>query len=163
MVRIQMPSEKTTETHFFLGSDHAGRELKEALLTYVKSRGFPVTDMGAYSDESVDYPDYAGKVGLAVIGHPGSIGILVCGTGIGMSIAANKIHGVRAALLYNEETARLARQHNNANIIVMGGREISSAQAIRWFDIFVTSAFEGGRHGRRLEKIARLETPESSP
>ena len=158
-----MASESITETQFFFGSDHAGRELKDNLLTYAKSQGFRVTDMGADSDESVDYPDYARKVGLAVIEHPGSIGILVCGTGIGMSIAANKIHGIRAALLYNEETARLARQHNNANIIVMGGREISSPQAIRWFDIFVASAFEGGRHSRRVEKIAHLETLESSP
>jgi len=158
-----MESEKSPSLQFFLGSDHAGREIKDVLVAHAKARGFSVTDMGTYSDQSVDYPDYAEKVGLAVVDHPGSTGVLVCGTGIGMSIAANKIPGIRAALLYNDETAKLARQHNNANIIAMGGREISSSQATRWFDSFVAASFEGGRHGRRVEKIAHLESPESNP
>ena len=154
-----MSNDTSGSSLFYFGSDHAGRELKDVLVAHAKNRGFAVEDLGTYSDDSVDYPDYAEKVGRAVVSHPGSTGVLVCGTGIGMSIAANKIRGIRAGLLYNESTARLARQHNNANVIAMGGREISPLQAVTWFDIFVATAFEGGRHERRLEKIARLETP----
>ncbi|MCL5285994.1 MAG: ribose 5-phosphate isomerase B [Nitrospirae bacterium] len=154
-----MPNVSTAPSHIFFGSDHAGRELKEILIAHAKMRGLVVEDLGTYTDESVDYPDFAEKVARAVVSDPASLGVLVCGTGIGMSIAANKIHGIRAALLYNESSARLARQHNNANIIAMGGREISPDQAITWFDIFLATVFEGGRHGRRLEKIARLEGP----
>ncbi|MGC8529258.1 MAG: ribose 5-phosphate isomerase B [Leptospirillia bacterium] len=142
---------------FYFGSDHAGRELKDILLAHAKSRGISATDLGTNADLSVDYPDYARKVGEAVIASPGSYGVLVCGTGIGMSIAANKIRGIRAALLYNEETARLAHQHNNANIIVFGGREMAPKDASFWFDTFLSAAFEGGRHVRRIEKIAQIE------
>jgi ribose 5-phosphate isomerase B len=154
-----MSNVSTASTRFYFGSDHAGRELKDILLAHAKKRGLASEDLGTYTDDSVDYPDYAEKVGRSVVADPGSLGVLVCGTGIGMSIAANKVHGIRAALLYNESTARLARQHNNANIITMGGREISPDQAIAWFDIFVMTVFEGGRHSRRLEKIARIEGP----
>ncbi len=141
----------------YFGSDHAGRELKGILLSHAKEKGISVVDLGTDADLSVDYPDYAQKVGDAVVGAPGSYGVLVCGTGIGMSIAANKIHGIRAALLYNEETARLAHQHNNANIVVFGGREVPPKEATSWLDAFLSSTFEGGRHGRRIEKIARIE------
>ncbi len=152
-----MSNVSAAPSRFYFGSDHAGRELKEILLAHAKNRGLAVEDLGTHTDASVDYPDYAEKVAREVVADPGSLGVLVCGTGIGMSIAANKIHGARAALLYNASTARLARQHNNANIIAMGGREIAPDQAITWFDIFVATVFEGGRHGRRLEKVARLE------
>ena len=141
----------------YFGSDHAGRELKDILLAHAKAKGISATDFGTNADLSVDYPDYARKVGEAVIADPGSYGVLVCGTGIGMSIAANKIRGIRAALLYNEETARLAHQHNNANIIVFGGRETAAKDASSWLDTFLSTAFEGGRHGRRIEKIAEIE------
>ncbi|MCL4485213.1 MAG: ribose 5-phosphate isomerase B [Nitrospirae bacterium] len=154
-----MPNESALSPRFYFGSDHAGRELKDILVAHARNRGLAVLDLGTYSDDSVDYPDFAEKVGHAVVDNPGSLGVLVCGTGIGMSIAANKIRGIRAALLYSESTARLARQHNNANVIAMGGREISPLQGVTWFDIFAATAFEGGRHGRRLEKIARLESP----
>lgn len=153
-----METAKTSFPPLFFGSDHAGRELKDILASHARDRGYSITDLGTDSDVSVDYPDYAQKVGESVLANPGSLGVLVCGTGIGMSIAANKLHGIRAALLYNEETARLARQHNNANVIAMGGREVPPGQAIRWLDVFLASAFEDGRHSRRLDKVARLET-----
>ncbi len=156
-IDVLMPIDPHASFRIYFGSDHAGRSLKDALLTHARSRGFLTEDLGTDSDLSVDYPDYALKVGNAVVNHPGSIGVLVCGTGIGMTIAANKIHGIRAALLYNEDTARLAHQHNDANVIAMGGRETSSAEGTRWFDAFVSSAFEGGRHERRIEKISRIE------
>lgn len=152
-----MESGQSSSLRLFLGSDHAGRELKDRLLSHARDRGFSATDLGTDSDASVDYPDYAAKVAESVLGEPGSFGLLVCGTGIGMSIAANKVHGIRAALLYNDETARLAHQHNNANVVVLGGREISPEEAARWLDIFAESTFEGGRHSRRIEKIARIE------
>jgi len=141
----------------YFGSDHAGRELKDALLSHAAKKGMSALDLGTDADLSVDYPDYARAVGESVLAEPGSFGVLVCGTGIGMSIAANKIYGIRAALLYNEETARLAHQHNNANIVVFGGREVSEKDAISWLDAFLSATFEGGRHERRIEKIAELD------
>jgi ribose 5-phosphate isomerase B len=141
----------------YFGSDHAGRELKDALLSHAAKKGISALDLGTDADLSVDYPDYAKSVGESVLAEPGSLGVLVCGTGIGMSIAANKIHGIRAALLYNEETARLARQHNNANIVVFGGREVTEDNAVSWLDAFLSATFEGGRHARRIEKIAELD------
>jgi ribose 5-phosphate isomerase B len=141
----------------YFGSDHAGRELKDILLSHAKAKGISAIDLGTDSDLSVDYPDYARKVGESVLASPGAYGILVCGTGIGMSIAANKIRGIRAALLYNEETARLAHQHNNANIIVFGGREVAPKDATSWLDAFLSATFEGGRHGRRIEKVSQIE------
>jgi ribose 5-phosphate isomerase B len=150
--------ENTSLPPLFFGSDHAGRELKDILVSHARAQGYPVTDLGTDSDVSVDYPDYAQKVGESVLSNAGSLGVLVCGTGIGMSIAANKLHGIRAALLYNEETARLARRHNNANIVTMGGREVPPGQAVQWLDAFLSSAFEDGRHSRRLDKVAHLES-----
>ena len=141
----------------YFGSDHAGRELKDALLSHAAKKGISALDLGTDADLSVDYPDYAKSVGESVLAEPGSLGVLVCGAGIGMSIAANKIHGIRAALLYNEETARLARQHNNANIVVFGGREVTEDNAVSWLDAFLSATFEGGRHARRIEKIAELD------
>ncbi|MHB1285005.1 MAG: ribose 5-phosphate isomerase B [Leptospirales bacterium] len=150
---------ESLNTHIIVGSDHAGLDLKNFLRDQLSASGVPVTDVGTETPDSVDYPDFAEKVARRLRPETGEIGVLVCGTGIGVSIAANKIPGIRAALVYNDETASLARRHNNANIICLGGREISPDDAIRWVRIFISSQFEGGRHQRRIDKIAALEPP----
>ena len=147
------------KTRIVVGSDHAGLLLKNFLRDRLSESGVPVDDVGTETPDSVDYPDFAEKVAREIRPESGEIGILACGTGIGVSIAANKIHGIRAALVYNDETASLARQHNNANIICLGGREVSPEDALRWVRIFMSTRFEGGRHQRRLDKIAALEPP----
>ena len=119
--------------------------------------GYTVTNCGTDGPESVDYPDFAEKVATIVTATPGTIGVLICGTGIGMSIAANKHHGIRAALVYNEETAALAHEHNNANILCLGARELSPEKALTLVSIFLDSAFENGRHQRRIDKISALD------
>lgn len=140
-----------------IGSDHAGFLLKEALIKRLSQAGETVQDVGTFGEESVDYPDFAEKVAHAVLSGSGSFGIAICGTGIGVSIAANKVRGIRAALVYNEETAGLARRHNNANVICFGGREITPDQAFDWTRTYLSSAFEGGRHQRRIDKISAIE------
>jgi ribose 5-phosphate isomerase B len=140
-----------------IGSDHAGFELKDTIMNTLSRLGHTVTNCGTNGPESVDYPDFAEKVATIVAGHPETIGILICGTGIGMSIAANKHHGIRAALVYNEETAALAHQHNNANIICLGARELSPEKASSLVNTFLKSVFENGRHQRRIDKISSLE------
>jgi ribose 5-phosphate isomerase B len=143
---------------WILGSDHGGFELKEAIQQHLLAQGFVVTDQGTTTaDQSVDYPDYAKAVADAVLADPNALGILVCGTGIGMSIAANKIPGIRAALCHNPMTAKMARRHNNANILVLGGRVLSVAEGLAVVDAFIAAEFEGGRHAGRLEKIRELE------
>ncbi|MHB8421885.1 MAG: ribose 5-phosphate isomerase B [Leptospirales bacterium] len=146
------------KARIILGSDHAGLLLKNFLRDRLSESGVPVVDVGTESPDSVDYPDFAEKVALELRPESDDIGILACGTGIGVSISANKIHGIRAALVYNEETAALARQHNNANIICFGGRETSKEDALHWVRIFLSKQFEGGRHQRRIDKISALES-----
>jgi ribose 5-phosphate isomerase B len=140
-----------------LGADHAGFEEKEKLKKTLDEIGVEYEDLGTFSNDSVDYPDYAKKVGEAVASGKVEQGIVVCGSGIGIGIAANKIHGVRAAQAWNEETARLARQHNDANVLSIGARVIPEAEIPKivkaWFD----ADFEGGRHEKRVEKITALE------
>ncbi len=136
-----------------IGADHGGFDAKEKLITYLKNKGYAVADMGTNSSESVDYPDFAEKVCQEILQQKADFGILICGTGIGISIAANRHVGIRAALLYNDETAALARQHNNANIAVFGGRMMSVDDMEKRLDIFLNTGFEGGRHLRRIEKI----------
>jgi len=136
-----------------IGSDHAGFGLKEALKQHLQQRGLKVADFGTRSTLSTDYPDFAQLVGHAVAGHDSDFGLLVCATGIGMSIAANKIPGVRAALVFNEEMAAATRQHNNANVLCLGGRFIAPEQGKRIVDAFLDSRFEGGRHERRVQKL----------
>ena len=114
-------------------------------------------DVGTWSDESVDYPDYAKRVSARVVGGEDRFGILVCGTGIGMTIAANKIEGVRAALAYNGAAARMAREHNDANVLAIGGRVVNDADAIEIVKSFLSTNFAGGRHQRRIDKIMELE------
>lgn len=140
----------------FFGADHGGFELKEELKTWLSANN-DVTDCGTFSTDSIDYPDIAATTAKEVVSHPDSIGILICGTGIGISIAANKVDGIRAALCWNEATGALARQHNNANILCLGGRQLSVDEAKKIVSAFLSAQFEGGRHERRVEKIMALE------
>lgn len=140
-----------------IGSDHGGLELKNAIKAELLTRGLDVEDYGTDNDDSVDYPDFAEKVAGAVSSGQVAQGILVCGTGIGMSIVANKFPGVRAALAADEFMAQMAKEHNNANILVLGGRVLSVELATRMVNAWLDAAYEGGRHQLRLDKIARLE------
>ena len=136
------------------GSDHAGYELKEELIRHLKSRGFEVVDYGTDSTQSCDYPDYARKVAKAVADGTAQAGLLVCGTGIGMSIAANKVKGIRAAVLSDEFSARATREHNDANILCLGARVVDAPKAIRLLDLFLDTPFsEGENHIRRISKL----------
>ena len=140
-----------------IGSDHGGLELKASVSEALRQRGLDVLDLGTDNDDSVDYPDFAEKVAGAVSRGEAACGILVCGTGIGMSIVANKFPGVRAALVTDEYMARMAKEHNNANILVLGGRVLEAMSAARIVAVWLDAVFEGGRHQRRLDKIAQLE------
>lgn len=140
-----------------IGSDHAGFEEKENIKKQLNTMGLEVEDLGTHSLESVDYPDFAAKVGRAVAAGEADEGILVCGTGIGVSIAANKIHGIRAALAWNEETARLARQHNDANVLTVGARTTPPDLIPKIVKAWFEAKFEGGRHQGRVDKITKLE------
>lgn len=140
-----------------IGSDHGGLELKAAVSEALRQRGLDVVDLGTDNGDSVDYPDFAEKVAATVARGEAECGILMCGTGIGMSIVANKFPGVRAALVTDEYMARMAKEHNNANILVLGGRVLDGMAASRIVSIWLDAAYEGGRHQRRLDKIARVE------
>jgi ribose 5-phosphate isomerase B len=140
-----------------LATDHAGYDFKEGLQAYLKEKGYDVQDLGTYSKDSVDYPDYAARVGKYVVEKQATFGILVCGSGIGMSIAANKIHGIRAALCHDLYTARMARAHNDANVLVLPSRLIALAIASEMTELFLNTPFEGGRHAGRVDKIMKLE------
>lgn len=137
-----------------LGCDHAGFELKEAVKKLLQENGWTVEDKGTYSTDSTDYPDYAHPVADMVSTGAASVGVLICGSGNGVCMTANKHVGVRAALCWNEEIAALARQHNDANIICIPARFVSQEQAFSMLDTFLSIAFEGGRHERRVAKMA---------
>ena len=139
-----------------ISSDHGGFDLKEQIKHYFDQQKINYVDLGTYSKDSVDYPDFGEKLGLAVTKEPYDFGIGICGTGIGISIAANKIHGIRAALVYDENTGRLAKEHNNANIIALGGRTTSREQAIKIINSYMLATFEP-RHQPRLDKIKNIE------
>ncbi len=139
-----------------IGSDHAGFKLKEILINHLQDKGIKVKDFGTNSLDSVDYPDYAVSVSSSIISKECDFGILICGTGIGISIAANKVKGIRAALCHDGYTARMSRFHNDANIIAMGANVIGSEVAKDMVDIWLTSKFEGGRHERRINKIENI-------
>jgi ribose 5-phosphate isomerase B len=140
-----------------VGSDHGGLELKDAILAALAARGLDVDDYGTDNGDSVDYPDFAEKVAAAVSRGDVELGILVCGTGIGMSIVANKFPGVRAALATDEFMAQMAKEHNNANVLVLGGRVLAKDLAVKMVNLWLDSTYEAGRHQRRLDKISRLE------
>ena len=148
------------KTSIALGADHGGLELKEELKQSLLSRGYRVRDFGTNSKESTDYPDYAQSVARAVADQQLDLGILVCTTGVGMSIAANKVRGVRAALVWDEDVARLARQHNDANVLCLAGRGTEPGEAHRIVDAFLSSSFEGGRHERRVQKMESTALPD---
>jgi ribose 5-phosphate isomerase B len=139
-----------------LGSDHAGFELKQSIAQYLREKNIQFEDFGAHSSDRVDYPDYAVKVARAVAAGKFTAGILICGTGIGMSIVANKIRGIRAALCTSEYMAEYSRRHNDANILCLGGRILSPEEARRITEAWLTSPFEAGRHAQRLRKMAEL-------
>ncbi len=140
-----------------MGSDHGGIHLKNHLKDYFQGKGYEVLDKGTYTEESCDYPDYAAKVGRAVTGGEADCGILVCGTGLGISIAANKIKGVRAAVCGDVYSAKMSREHNNANILALGERVTGAGLAEMIVDVWLATGFEGGRHARRVDKIMALE------
>ncbi len=140
-----------------IGSDHAGYEAKELAKRELDALGMQIVDKGAHGPESVDYPDFGAAVGRAVASGEVERGVLICGSGIGISMAANKVAGVRAALCWNEETARLAREHNDANILCFGARFIEPALAARMVRVFMETKFEAGRHAGRVEKLSQLD------
>lgn len=136
-----------------IGSDHAGYELKESVKSHLKEKGYEVDDVGTSSADSIDYPDYAKKVASSVEDGTSEKGVLVCGSGIGMCMSANRFRGVRAAVLRNDDDATLSRQHNDANVACLGARMTSKDDALHLIDLFFTTSFEGGRHERRVCKI----------
>lgn len=136
-----------------IGCDHAGFQLKQELIGYLESKGYEVKDFGCYSEESIDYADYAHPVAELVEQNKGMRGILICGSGNGINMTANKHQGIRSALCWQPEIAKLAREHNDANIIALPARFISSESAKEMIDLFFSTDFEGGRHQKRIEKI----------
>lgn len=143
-----------------LGADHAGYPLKVAVAKHLADQGHDVLDLGTDSEASVDYPGFCAAVGRAVVSGEADLGVVMGGSGQGEQIAANKVHGVRAALCLDEFTARLAREHNDANVLSLGGRILAETFALRIVDVFLDTAFEGGRHVARLEQIAQIEKEE---
>jgi ribose 5-phosphate isomerase B len=137
-----------------IGSDHAGYALKSALIPWLESLGYNVIDMGCHSEDSIDYPDYGHPVAFSVETNESNIGILICGSGNGISMTANKHQGIRCALCWTPEISALARQHNDANIVALPARFIDAATAKQIVETFLTTEFEGGRHANRVAKIA---------
>ena len=151
------------KTRIALGADHAGFQAKENIKRYLESAGYTVNDTGTWSDESVDYPDFAIKVARRVQQGESDLGILVCGTGIGMAMAANKIGGVRAAVAHDALTAQMSRVHNDANVLTLGARVLSEHQIIEVVASFLAAQFAGGRHQRRVDKISELDQEPKHP
>ncbi len=146
------------EVRIAVGSDHAGYDLKVVLAEHLVGAGHEVTDLGTGNDrDSVDYPDFGAAVGRAVVAGQADLGVCVCGTGIGISIAANKVPGVRAAVVHDVTTASLARQHNHANVVCLGGRTVGETTAVDALDAFLAAVPQHGRHDRRIEEITELE------
>ena len=136
-----------------IASDHAGFNLKEDIKNHLVDKKISIFDIGPYNDKSVEYPDFAKKVGNRIKSKKSAVGILVCGSGTGMAISANKIKSIRAAVCYNIKSTRLSRQHNNANIITLGSRLTKKKLSLKLVDLFLSTKFEGGRHLRRVKKI----------
>tara|TARA_B100001057_G_scaffold436216_1_gene467095 strand:- start:111 stop:536 length:426 start_codon:yes stop_codon:yes gene_type:complete len=137
----------------FISSDHAGFRLKEVIKSYLSKKKMIFQDLGPYNDSKVDYPDYAHKVAKKVKSHKNNVGILVCGSGMGMNIAANKHKNIRAAQCFNLKSTKLSRLHNDANIITLGSRLLTKKNALNFVGIFLKTKFEGGRHSKRIKKI----------
>ncbi len=136
-----------------LAADHAGFPLKQSLVDFLQSKGFEIIDLGTNSSDSVDYPDYGHAAAHAILDGKAERGIIVCGTGIGISISANRHKGIRCALCHDAETAALSRQHNNANLLALAGRSLSAEEAQKVVTTFLETSFEGGRHQNRIVKI----------
>ena len=136
-----------------IGSDHAGFELKKQIIDYLKNKSFIVMDKGCFSEERADYPDFAHHTAESVITKESEFGILMCGSGNGINMTANKHKGIRAALCWTSEIAAMARKHNDANVLVLPARYITISEALKCVDVFLTEKFEGGRHQERIEKI----------
>jgi len=145
-----------------LGADHAGYQLKDQIKQHLEQQGISVRDEGTSSPESVDYPDYARAVAHDVSQHRVDLGILVCGSGIGMAITANKVDGIRAANVSTEYEAQMSREHNNANVLALGARIINADEAFHIVDKWLATTFAGGRHERRVEKIMAIEKEEDA-
>lgn len=143
-----------------LGCDHGGFPIKEAVRGYLEENGLEYKDFGSFSEESVDYAPIAAQAARFIASGQAKLGILCCGTGIGISIAANKVEGIRAAVCADEFCAEMTRRHNNANILCMGGRVISPEQAVKLTKLFLETPFEGGRHQRRIDEISAIERGE---
>ena len=142
---------------YAIGSDHGGYALKQEIMNHLTERGIEYRDYGTFSTDSCDYPDYGEAVGRAVASGECERGIVVCGTGIGISIAANKVHGVRCALCGDCFSAQMAREHNDANVLALGARVLGPGLALKIVDTFLDAEFQGGRHARRVAKIMALE------
>lgn len=143
-----------------LGADHGGYELKEAIKQHLEQAGYAVQDFGTHSAESVDYAPIAAQVAHSVAGGENQLGILCCGTGVGISMAANKVKGIRAACCSDYFSAKFTRMHNNANILCLGGRVLGQGLAMEMVDVFLHTPFEGGRHQRRVDQIQAIENGE---
>ena len=139
-----------------IGADHAGWQLKEDIKTFLNTLGHNITDFGTNSGESVDYPDFAKKVAISVSSGKSDVGVLLCGTGIGMAMTANKIKGIRAAVCHNEYTAEMSRRHNDANVFCAGARVTDADTIKKMLKLWLSTPFEGGRHKRRVDKIDDL-------
>ena len=144
-----------------LGCDHGGFEAKDAVIYYLAQKGYEVLDFGTFSEESCDYPEYALKVCEKVVSNECDKGILICGTGIGMSIAANKVNGIRCAHVTDEYSAEMTRRHNNTNVIALGARISKTEDIVKYVDIFLHTEFDGGRHATRVEKVMQIEKDNS--
>lgn len=142
---------------YAIGSDHGGYALKQEIMKHLSERGIAYRDYGTYSEESCDYPEYGEAVGRAVASGECERGIVVCGTGIGISIAANKVRGVRCALCGDCFSAQMAREHNDANVLALGARVLGTGLALKIVDTFLDSSFAGGRHERRVAKLMAIE------
>ena len=143
-----------------IGNDHVALEMKNHIKEYLEAKGYEVIDFGTYTSERCDYPVYGKKVADAVVSKECDLGILICGTGIGISLAANKVKGIRAAVCSEPYSAKLTRQHNNANIIAFGARVVGEATAEMIVDEFLNAEYEGGRHQKRIDMISAIETGE---
>ena len=145
-----------------IGSDHRGFALKQSLIDMIRELGHEPDDMGCYDDEAVDYPDYAEKVARAVSKAKAARGVLICGTGNGMSMAANKVPGVRAAVCVDALSARMAREHNDSNVVCIGSGLVGELSAIETVKAYLEAEFQGGRHSRRVDKIGAIESAKKS-
>lgn len=137
-----------------IGADHAGFNLKQFLINYLEEKGHEVKDHGCFSEDSIDYPDFGHPVAEMVENNPGMLGILICGSGNGINMTANKHQGIRSALCWKKEIAELARQHNDANIIALPARFVTKEEAVEMVEAFLNTPFEGGRHQKRVDKIS---------